>query len=267
MTCSCLKTDHSSLQRYYQWNMGEYSLHLDLNTPSFLFLQHKPSQENNKQMSGMGTASSESCSALRWAGITALVPRLEGRGQASAWLFQSLSRTRKTRQKPPLPVTSSHHLLALHTPFHKSWHINRGTESKTREDYLFCLVHCVFFWLLPWLGSVAVWDGSCSQLGNPGKRWILPGLCAPGLCARSEDKHGLLTTQFHSNSTHLIRTLTNTLYWNIQPLAQLFPQQTHRTTRRLKMAVTCISQRGPALSSTTSSEMRVHSNTQRKVLA
>jgi len=60
MTCSCLKTHHSSLQRYYQWNMGEYSLHLDLNTPSFLFLQHKPSQENNKQMSGMGTASSDS---------------------------------------------------------------------------------------------------------------------------------------------------------------------------------------------------------------
>ncbi len=54
--------------------------------PSFLLLQHKPSQENNKQMSGMGTAPSESSQVLRQAGITALVPRLEGRGQASAWL-------------------------------------------------------------------------------------------------------------------------------------------------------------------------------------
>lgn len=33
--------------------------------PPFLVLQHKPSQENNKQMSGMGTAPSESSQALR----------------------------------------------------------------------------------------------------------------------------------------------------------------------------------------------------------
>lgn len=53
-------------------------------SPTFLLLQHKPSQENNKQMSGMGTASSESSQVLKQAGIAALVPRLEGRGQASA---------------------------------------------------------------------------------------------------------------------------------------------------------------------------------------
>lgn len=64
--------------------MGAYSLRPDLYTPSFLLLQHKPSQENNKQMSGMGTAPSESSQVLRQAGITALVPRLEGRRQASA---------------------------------------------------------------------------------------------------------------------------------------------------------------------------------------
>lgn len=72
---------------------------------SFLLLQHKPSQENNKQMSRMGTVLSESSQALRQAGIAALVPRLEGRGQASAWLSQSLRRTRKTWQKSLLPVT------------------------------------------------------------------------------------------------------------------------------------------------------------------
>lgn len=64
--------------------MGEYSFYLDLYPPAFLLLQHKPSQENNKQMSGMGTAPSESSQVLRQAGLTALVPRLEGRGQASA---------------------------------------------------------------------------------------------------------------------------------------------------------------------------------------
>lgn len=89
---------------YFQGNMGEYSLHLDLHQP-LLLLQHKPSQENNKQMSGTGTAPSESSQALKQAGITDLVPRLEGRGQASAWLPKSLSRTRKTWQKLPLPVT------------------------------------------------------------------------------------------------------------------------------------------------------------------
>lgn len=70
-----------------------------------LLLQHKPSQENNKQMSRMGTAPGESSQALRQAGIAALVPRLQGQEQAPAWLSQSLNRTRKTWKKLPLPVT------------------------------------------------------------------------------------------------------------------------------------------------------------------
>lgn len=45
-----------------------------------LLLQHKPSQGNNKQMSGVGTAPSQRRQVLKRGGIGALVPRLGGAG-------------------------------------------------------------------------------------------------------------------------------------------------------------------------------------------
>lgn len=53
----------------------------------------------------MGTVPSESSQVLWQPSITALVPRLKRRRQAPAWLHQSPSRTGKTWQKSPLPVT------------------------------------------------------------------------------------------------------------------------------------------------------------------
>lgn len=101
-----------------------------ISPPSFLLLQHKPSQENNKQMSGMGTVPRESSQVLKKAGIISLVPRLEGRRQASAWLSESLSKTRKTWQKSPLPVTSIPKLLAAHTLPQVWTHKSRNCEKK-----------------------------------------------------------------------------------------------------------------------------------------
>lgn len=83
--------------------------------PFLLLLQHKPSQENNKQMSRMGTAPSKSSQALRQASFSVLVPRVEGKGHASAWQSQWLSRTRKTWQKLPLSV-SFIHSFQFYTP-------------------------------------------------------------------------------------------------------------------------------------------------------
>lgn len=74
--------------------------------PPLLRLQHKPTRGNNKQMRKMGTVPSESSQVLWQPSINALVPRLRRRRQAWAWLSQSLSRTGKTWQKSPLPVTS-----------------------------------------------------------------------------------------------------------------------------------------------------------------
>lgn len=88
---------------YCQWNMGEYS-HCPP-PPLFLKLHHKPSRGNNKQMREMGTVPSESSQVLWQPSINSLVPRLRSRRQAWAWFSQSLSRTGKTWQKPPLPVT------------------------------------------------------------------------------------------------------------------------------------------------------------------
>lgn len=84
-------------------------------SPFLLLLQHKPSQENNKQMSRMGTAPSKSSQALRQASFSVLVPRVEGKGHASAWQSQWLSRTRKTWQKLPLSV-SFIHSFKFYTP-------------------------------------------------------------------------------------------------------------------------------------------------------
>lgn len=62
-----------------------------------LLLQHKPSQGNNKQMSGVGTAPSESRQVLKRGRIAALVPRLQGEdGRPQLDCPQSLGRTGKT---------------------------------------------------------------------------------------------------------------------------------------------------------------------------
>lgn len=145
--------------------MGEYSFHFDLYPPSFPLLQHKPSQENNKQMSRMGTALSKSSQALRQAGTAALVPRLEGRGQASAWMSQCPSRTRKTCQKS---VTCHRHppIYQLHTPPCTS--LDTQTESKTTISTSSvrssCPVLCTVCGFVrrnsPWMGAIVTdWTG------------------------------------------------------------------------------------------------------------
>lgn len=148
--CFCdsftFKTRHPSLQKGCQWNMGERSLHLDLHHPypaSFLFLQHKSSQENNKQMSRMGTAPRESIHTLRQARITPLVPRLKARGQARAWFpihYQELEK-----------LVINHRYLSLlfknyyaPTHFFTSLDTDRETEIKTThltfyQEYSSCL--------------------------------------------------------------------------------------------------------------------------------
>lgn len=83
--------------------------------PPLLRLQHKPSRGNNKQMREMGTVPSESSQVLWQPSINALVPRLRSRRQAWAWLSQSPSRTGKTWQKSPLPVTFIRTLPATHS--------------------------------------------------------------------------------------------------------------------------------------------------------
>lgn len=126
--------------------------------PSFLLLQHKPSQENNKQMSGMGMAPSESSQVLRQAGITAPVPRLEGRRQASAWLSQSLSRTRKTWQKSPLPVTLIPQLTGSTHPLAQVWtHKPRVKQLFLQGNHHCCSILCTMYGFetsnSPWLGT------------------------------------------------------------------------------------------------------------------
>lgn len=58
---------------------------------------------------------------------TALVPRLKSRRQASAWLSQSPSRTGKTWQKSPLPVTFIPALPAVYS--HPSTSLDTQTEE------------------------------------------------------------------------------------------------------------------------------------------
>lgn len=100
------KTHRFSLWGCYQWNTGEYSLRLDLYTPPpFPSYNTGPHWKIINRWVGWEQLPGESSQVLRQAGIAAVVPRLEGRRQASAWLSQSLRRTRKTWQKSPLPVT------------------------------------------------------------------------------------------------------------------------------------------------------------------
>lgn len=67
----------------------------------------------------------------------------------------------------------------LHTPFHKSGHTNRGTESKMTistqkpSGRISCSVLCIMGGFetrnSPWLGSIVVWEELCSQLDNLGQ--------------------------------------------------------------------------------------------------
>lgn len=93
-----------------------------------LRLQHRPSRGNNKQMREMGRVPSGSSQVLWQPSINALVPRLRRRRQAWAWLSQSLSRTGKTWEKSPLPVTFIPTLPATYA--HPSTSLDRQTEEQ-----------------------------------------------------------------------------------------------------------------------------------------
>lgn len=145
--------------------------------PPLLQLQHKPSRGNNKQMREMGTVPSENSQVLWQPSITTLVPRLKSRRQAWAWLPQSWSRTGKTWQKSPLPVTFIPTLPATHS------HPSTSLDTETVEQRVIfttklsvrirpsasCITGCLETRTSQWLGARAVWEELCSQLDNLGQ--------------------------------------------------------------------------------------------------
>lgn len=180
---------------YCQWNMGESSQC----PPSLLLLQHKPSEGNNKQMREMGTVPSESSQVLWQPSIAALVPRLKSRRQASAWLSQSSSRTGKTWQKSPLPVTFIPTLPAVYS------HPSTSLDTQTEEPgFIFttklsvrikhaALVHRGLFWgkkISDWV--LKLFERSCAHSWitlDSGRfsQALVPGLFQSNLEANTDD--------------------------------------------------------------------------------
>lgn len=111
-----------------------------------LLLQHEPSQGNNKQMSGVGTAPSERRQVLKRGGLGALVPRLQGGGVergggGTAGLSLTVTSHRLQLEKPD----RSYRYLSLFSPVRRPlrtrthihtrlqvWtHTHTHTESET----------------------------------------------------------------------------------------------------------------------------------------
>lgn len=150
---------------------------IPIDPPPLLRLQHKPSRGNNKQMREMGTVPSESSQVLWQPSINALVPRLRSRRQAWAWLSQSPSRTGKTWQKSPLPVTSIRTLPATHsrpstsldTQIEELEVIFTAKHQRGLDSSASCIQGCFETRASQRLGAGAVWAELCSQLDNLGE--------------------------------------------------------------------------------------------------
>lgn len=155
---------------HFQWNMGEYSLHLDLHYPPSPFSAYNTSPHRKIINRWVGWERLPVRAARHLSKQASLLwfPGWRGRGQVSAWLSQSLSRTRKTCQKLPLPVTfipqhtGSPHLLAR-----LSASLDTQTESKTTISAVklsmrsscsvLCAMGCFVTRNPPWLGFSCLW--------------------------------------------------------------------------------------------------------------
>lgn len=152
--------------------MGEYSLHLDLQlhpTPPFSSYHTSPHRKTINRWVGWEQLPARAARYLGKQASLLWFPGWKGRGQVSAWLSQSLTRTWKTWQRSPLPVTFIPLTYWLYTPPCTSLDTQtRGTESKTPISTkklsvaINCSVLCTMCGFVtsnsPWLGPIVVWD-------------------------------------------------------------------------------------------------------------